>query len=91
MVIKATIKKMFNNSTSLKAFVDVEIDSSVVIHSVAVRESEKGLYVSMPYTKWKNKNGEDKQHDVVHPVTSSARKQIEEAVLSAYEIHSRNN
>lgn len=91
MVIKATIKKMFNNSTSLKAFVDVEIDSSVVIHSVAVRESEKGLYVSMPYTKWKNKNGEDKQHDVVHPITSSARKQIEEAVLSAYEIHSRNN
>lgn len=90
MVIKATIKKMFNNKP-LKAFVDVEIDSSVVIHSVAVMKSEKGLFVTMPYTKWKNKDGEEKQHDVVHPITASARKQIEEAVLSAYEIHSRNN
>lgn len=87
MVIKTTIKKMFNSDKPLKAFADVEIDGSIVIHSVAVMETEKGTHISMPYTKWKNKDGEEKQHDVVHPITSSARRQIEESVLAAYDSH----
>lgn len=48
MVIKTTIKKMFNSDKPLKAFADVEIDGSIVIHSVAVMETEKGRHISMP-------------------------------------------
>ena len=45
----------------------------------------------MPFAKWTNKDGEEKTRDIVHPITSSARKQIESAVFAAYDSYSENN
>lgn len=91
MVIKAIIKKKLDGNKPIKAYADVSIDDSIVIHGVAVVESEKGRYISMPFAKWTNKDGEEKTRDIVHPITSSARKQIESAVFAAYDSYSENN
>lgn len=91
MIIKAEIRKMFDGSKPLKAYADVIIDDSVVLHSIAVVENEKGRHITMPRAKWKNKDGEEKQSDIFHPINSSARQQIETAVFAAYDSYPENN
>ena len=61
------------------------IDDAVVIHGVGVVENEKGRYMSMPITSWKTAKGEEVTRPVCHPISSSARKELEEALFSAYE------
>ena len=41
--------------------------------------------MSMPMTSWKTAKGEDVTKPVCHPISSSARKELEEALFSAYE------
>lgn len=86
MNIKVEIKKTFNNERPVKAFGDVVIDGSMVIHGVAVIEKDGNKLVSMPYKKWKSSEGELRRSDIAHPITTETRKQISDAVLAAYEI-----
>ena len=65
---------------------------SVKIHKVfedkgamKVIDSEKGRFAAMPNEVFKDKDGNDVRRDVFHPISSSARKLMEEAVLMAYE------
>lgn len=86
MTIKVEIKRLMNDATKkIRAFADVVIDDSIVIHSVSIVEGEKGLFVSMPRTTWTDKSGEKKSRDIVHPISSSASKEIFNAVITAYE------
>jgi stage V sporulation protein G len=52
-----------------------------VIHDVKVVEGQNGLFVAMPSRK--TPDGEFR--DIAHPITSSAREVIQNAVLQAYE------
>ena len=86
MNIKVEIKKIFKGERSVKAFADVVIDGSMVIHGVAVIEKDGSKLVSMPFKKWNDKKGETHRSDIAHPITTETRKQISDAVLAAYEI-----
>ena len=63
----------------LKAFVTIIIDDCFAIRSCRVIDSGDRLFVAMPS---RMVNGE--HLDVAHPITSEARRYIEDSVLSAY-------
>ena len=85
MNIIVEIKKILGGDKPTKAYANIVIDDAVVIHGVGVVENEKGRYMSMPMTSWKTAKGEDVTRPVCHPISSSARKELEEALFSAYE------
>lgn len=85
MIIKAEITKRVNGDKPLKAFADVIINGAVVIHGIGVVEKEAGRYITMPRSQWKNKEGEIRQRDICHPISTAARSMIEEAVFVAYD------
>jgi len=82
MRITATIRKTFE-SGNVKAIADATIDDAFAIHGIKVIEGEKGVFMSMPNDKWKNKDGEIKYTDIVHPINSEARAQLFTAVSDA--------
>lgn len=60
----------------------------VVTHNIEVWEGEKGLYIQFPHTKRfitnKDQEKEEITYNVTHPTSQNARKEFEDAVLSAY-------
>ena len=86
MTLKATIKHLVKDADKpIKAFADVVIDDSVVIHGIGVVENEKGRHISMPHSMWTNKDGEKINRDIAHPISSSARNLMQTAVFEAYD------
>lgn len=74
------IRKM-NAEGRMKAIVSITFDDAIVVHDVKVVEGDKGLFVAMPSKKMPN--GEYK--DIVHPISSEARAELQGAVLAVYE------
>lgn len=85
MIIKANIRKVFDTDKPIKATASILIDDAVAIHNIGVGENEKGRFISMPSFRCKNKDGEEFKSNVCHPISSSARKVIENAVFTAYD------
>lgn len=73
------VRKVLNEGR-MKAVVSVTFDNSFVVHDIKVVEGKSGLFVAMPSRR--RPNGDFR--DVAHPITPDARRQLEEAVLSAY-------
>ena len=63
------------------AFASVTINDMIAIHGIRVIDSEKGRFAAMP--SMKDKDGE--YRDIAHPVTGDLRKQLNAAVLAAYD------
>lgn len=85
MKIKAEITQLLDGSKNTKAYADVVIDDVFVIHGVGVVKKDNKRFVSMPSKAWKNKEGEDRRRDVCHPIASSARMEIQNAVFAVYD------
>jgi stage V sporulation protein G len=64
-----------------KATASVTLEGEFVVHEVRVVEGRDGLFVSMPSRRMQD--GEFR--DIAHPITATAREQIQAAVLGAYE------
>ena len=74
-----------NEIGKIRAFVSANIGGAFAIHGIKVVDSDKGMFVAMPQSKFKTADGETKYLDEFHPVTSEARNKLNEAVLAAYE------
>lgn len=85
MKYQVKIRKVFNTDKSIKALASVTIENKMVIHGIRVVETDKGRFVSMPYSVSKDQDGNDIRRDVAHPISVEARKEIEDAVFAAYE------
>lgn len=85
MQLSVKIHKIFEDKGAMKAIASVTLDELFTVHGVKVIESEKGRFAAMPNEAFKDKDGNDSRRDVFHPISSSARKLMEEAVLAAYE------
>ena len=83
MKITAVIKKTFDTG-KVRAIADVTLDGAFAIHGLKLIESDKGMFVSMPYSQWKDKDGNLKNTDIVHPITADARSELYHAVHDAY-------
>ncbi len=78
------IDKIFEDeSMKLKALASANI-GDFAVHGIKVYEGDKGLFVSMPSTSYKDANGETKYEDVFHPTTAEARTKLCGAVAEAY-------
>ena len=69
------------NEVKLKAYADITLDGSFVIHGLKVIDGQKGMFVAMPSRKMPN--GEFK--DIAHPITPELRRLLTEIVLKKYE------
>ena len=65
----------------LRAVVSVTVDGELAIHDIKVIEGPERLFVAMPSRK--EANGVFR--DIAHPISPAARKQFEDAILSAYQ------
>lgn len=67
----------------LRAVVSITIDHMLAVHDIKVVEGDERLFVAMPSRK--DENGVFR--DIVHPITVSSRKMLEDDVLEAYNRH----
>lgn len=64
----------------MKAIASITIDHEFVVHDIRIIDGNSGLFVAMPSKR--TPDGEFR--DVAHPISSSSREKIQQAVLFAY-------
>ena len=84
--VSAKISRMIDSEDSkIKAIADVNIGGLIAIHGVKVMDSQKGLFVSMPQSRYTGSGGKTQYNDICHPVTAEMREAINTTVMAAYE------
>ena len=66
----------------VKATANIVIDGGFVIRNVKLIENEKGRFLAMPSSRM---NDGTWRNNFCHPITSECRREMEEAVIEAYE------
>ena len=66
-----------------RAIASANINGAFAIHGIKIMDSDKGLFVSMPQSKYE-KDGKTHYSEIFHPVTADARNELYNAVLTAY-------
>ena len=64
----------------LRAVVSITLDDALAIHDVKVVYAREHYFVVMP----SHKNADGSYRDIVHPIHSSLRAAMEEAIIGAY-------
>lgn len=73
------IRKIFTEG-KVRAVVSIILDGDFAVHDLKVIEGVERLFVAMP-----NRRSEDGRfQDIVHPISSDARTQLEAVVLEKY-------
>ena len=70
-----------NTEGRMKAIASITIDNEFVVHDIRVIDGNNGLFVAMPSKR--TPDGEFR--DIAHPISSSTRQKIQDAVLVEYE------
>lgn len=65
----------------MKAVVSVTFDDCFVVHDIKVIEGKEKLFAAMP----SRKAADDTYRDIVHPITTEMREQLQDAILKKYE------
>lgn len=65
----------------LKAYVTITLDECFIIRDLKVISGKNGMFVAMPSKK--TRDGSFK--DIAHPLNSETRRNMEEAILLAYQ------
>lgn len=73
------IRKLYHEAR-LKALVSVTIDGDLAVHDIKIIEGPERLFVAMPSRR--DETGTFR--DIAHPITSAARKALEDAILTHY-------
>lgn len=84
MKFNVKVRKLIDNGKPLKATCSVTMDDQFTIHGVKVITTEKHTFIAMPSESYTDADGSVKFRDVCHPITSALRKEMEDAVLTAY-------
>ena len=58
--------------SSVKAYASATIANSFAIHGIKVIDSSKGLFVQMPQSSYKQKDGQVQYNDIFHAITADA-------------------
>ena len=74
--------KSGNGST--KAYASINLDGVFAVNDIRVVEGNKGLFISLPNRKGKDKDGNEKYYDIAFPTTAELRKEISDAVIAKY-------
>ena len=85
MQIRVKIHKVFENTGAMKAVASVTIGEEYAVHGLKLIETANGRFAAMPNEIRRDKDGNEVHRDVFHPISSSARKAVEDALFAAYE------
>ena len=84
--IKARIERVIDDPNSkLKAVASVNLPGGFAVHNVRLYENEKGRWISMPQSSYKDAYGNAKYEDIFHPVTAEARNRFNDVVSGEYD------
>ncbi len=75
------IRKFFNEGP-MKAVVSVTFDDCLAVHDIKVIYARERYFIVMP----SRKNPDGTYRDIVHPINSEFRTNLEEAVIDAYHV-----
>ena len=73
--------KKFEDKGNFKAYVDLTIYETFMIHGLRIIEGTEGLFLTMPSKK--NKDGEG-YTDIAHPISREVKEEIEALVFEEY-------
>ena len=76
------IRKTFSSDGPMKAVVSVTFDNELALHDVKVVNAKDKYFIVMP----SRKNPDGTYRDIIHPINSDFRTQLEEAVIDAYHV-----
>lgn len=65
----------------MRAVVSVTFDDAFVVHDIKIIDGNEKMFVAMPSRK--TPTGEYK--DIVHPITSEMREELQNAIIAKYE------
>ena len=65
----------------MKAVVSVTFDNVFVVHDIKVIEGKEKLFAAMP----SRKSADGTYRDIVHPITTEMREELQNAILTRYE------
>ena len=74
------IRKIFDDADPMKAIASVTFDGQLAVHDIKVIYAKEKYFIVMP----SRKNPDGSFRDIVHPVNSSFRVELETAVIEAY-------
>ena len=77
---KITRLHRFDGESSLKAFVDIALNESLLLKGLRIVEGRNGLFVSMPREKGKD----NRWYETIHPLSKEVKEKITSVVLAAY-------
>jgi stage V sporulation protein G len=75
------IRKFFDEGP-MKAVASVTFDDCLALHDVKVIYAKERYFIVMP----SRKNPDGTYRDIVHPINSDFRRELEEAVIDAYNV-----
>ncbi len=73
------VRKLFDDGP-MKAVVSVTFDDQLAVHDIKVINAKDKYFIVMP----SRKNPDNTYRDIVHPINSNFRLELEEAVIDAY-------
>jgi stage V sporulation protein G len=66
----------------VRAVVSITIDNEFVVHDIKVIDGDKGWFIAMP----SRKTADNEFRDIAHPIHSSTREKIQDAIIEKYKI-----
>ena len=82
-MLKSTVKincRPYNGNSKTKAFVDLELDETLVIKGLTLVEGKKGLFLSFPSTKGKDV----KYYNSVYSLDKEWTQLLQDACIKKY-------
>ena len=74
------IRKLFEEGP-MKAIVSVTFDGQLAVHDIKVINARDKFFIVMP----SRQNPDGTYRDIVHPINSQFRSELEQTILAAYE------
>ena len=74
------IRKIFDDADPMKAIASVTFDGQLAVHDIKVIYAKEKYFIVMP----SRKNPDGTFRDIVHPINSEFRAELENAVIEAY-------
>ena len=87
-ITKVRVDSYTPSPKGICASMSVYFDSELVVHRVHVINGKKGLFVAFPNTGEYVMDGDNSRRkfvDVVHPCSETLRKEVNKAIIDAYE------
>ena len=78
-ITEIRVRKLINEG-KLKGIVSITIDDVLAIHDIKVVQGEERLFAAMP----SRRDDSGMFRDIVHPINTDIRKEMEDQILSAY-------